>query len=99
MFKRILVPTDGSASSAIGVRYAVALAQERGAKLLGLHVVDVKLLEGPFLRDLFVPQKGIKLLIVEVFKVNLMAVFLQAGHRLPGNGMVKALPVRVGQND
>lgn len=52
MFKRILVPTDGSDSAAVGVRYAVALAQRHAATLLGLHVVDVKLLEGPFLRDL-----------------------------------------------
>ncbi len=52
MFKRILVPTDGSEAATVGVRYAIALAQRRGATLLGLHVVDVKLLEGPFLRDL-----------------------------------------------
>ncbi len=52
MMKRILVTTDGSDSSAIGVRYAVALAAKKKASLLALHVVDVKLLEGPFLRDL-----------------------------------------------
>ncbi|NIA13109.1 MAG: universal stress protein [Nitrospiraceae bacterium] len=51
MMKRILVPTDGSASASVGLRYAVALAKRIGAKLYGLHVVDVKLLEGPFLRD------------------------------------------------
>ncbi len=52
MIKRILVTTDGSESSAVGVRYAVALAAQQKASLLALHVVDVKLLEGPFLRDL-----------------------------------------------
>lgn len=52
MFKRILVPTDGSDAALVGVRYAIALAQRRGATLLGLYVVDVKLLEGPFLRDI-----------------------------------------------
>jgi len=52
MIKRILVTTDGSASAAIGVRYAVALAERQKASVLALHVVDVKLLEGPFLRDL-----------------------------------------------
>ena len=51
MMKRILVPTDGSASASVGLRYAVALAKRIGAKLYGLHVLDVKLLEGPFLRD------------------------------------------------
>jgi nucleotide-binding universal stress UspA family protein len=52
MIKRILVTTDGSEASEIGVRYAVNLAGKQGASLLALHVVDVKLLEGPFLRDL-----------------------------------------------
>ncbi|HDP33790.1 MAG TPA: universal stress protein [Candidatus Hydrogenedentes bacterium] len=52
MIKRILVTTDGSESAAIGVRYAVALARKQKASILALHVVDVKLLEGPFLRDL-----------------------------------------------
>ena len=52
MIKRILVPTDGSDYASIGVRYAVALAQRYGAALYGLHVVDIKLLEGPFLRDI-----------------------------------------------
>jgi len=52
MFKRILVPTDGSECAALGTRYAVALAQKHKASLLGIHVVDVKFLEGPFLRDL-----------------------------------------------
>ncbi len=52
MIKRILVTTDGSESAAIGVRYAVALAERQKASILALHVVDIKLLEGPFLRDL-----------------------------------------------
>lgn len=52
MIKRILVPTDGSESSAIGVTYAVALAKSLKAHVQGIHVVDIKLLEGPFLQDL-----------------------------------------------
>jgi nucleotide-binding universal stress UspA family protein len=52
MIKRILVPTDGSEFASKGVRYAVALAKKLDATVCGLHVVDVKLLEGPFLRDL-----------------------------------------------
>ncbi|MBI2434221.1 MAG: universal stress protein [Candidatus Hydrogenedentes bacterium] len=52
MIKRILVPTDGSEAAMIGVTYAVALGKTCDASLLGLHVVDVKLLEGPFLRDI-----------------------------------------------
>lgn len=52
MIKHILVPTDGSEAAAMGVRYATQVAKHLGAKLHGLHVVDIKLLEGPFLRDI-----------------------------------------------
>ncbi len=52
MIRRILVPTDGSEAARWGADYAIALASRHGAALVGLHVVDVKLLEGPFLRDL-----------------------------------------------
>jgi nucleotide-binding universal stress UspA family protein len=52
MIKHILVPTDGSDYAMLGVRYAAAFAQHYGATVSGLHVVDVRLLEGPFLRDI-----------------------------------------------
>jgi nucleotide-binding universal stress UspA family protein len=52
MIKHILVPTDGSDTSMMGVRYAIAMAHHHGATIHGLHVVDVRLLEGPFLHDL-----------------------------------------------
>lgn len=52
MIKRILVPTDGSETSQIGVDYAVSLAQSFGAHVQGIYVTDIKLLEGPFLQDL-----------------------------------------------
>jgi nucleotide-binding universal stress UspA family protein len=52
MIRHILVPTDGSDNALVAVRYAAALAKESGATLHGLYVVDVKLLEGPFLRDI-----------------------------------------------
>jgi nucleotide-binding universal stress UspA family protein len=52
MIKHILVPTDGSDFAMLGVRYAAAFAQHYKAVIHGLHVVDVRLLEGPFLRDI-----------------------------------------------
>jgi len=52
MVKHILVPTDGSEFAMVGVRYAAGLAKHYGATIHGLHVVDIKLLEGPFLRDI-----------------------------------------------
>ncbi len=52
MIKRILVPTDGSGAASLGVSYAIGIARQYKARLQGLHVVDVRLLEGPFLRDI-----------------------------------------------
>ncbi len=52
MIKRILVPTDGSESARRAALYAVALGARLGASLEAVHVVDVKLLEGPLVRDI-----------------------------------------------
>lgn len=40
MFKRILVPIDGSATSNLGLQQAIQLAKDQKATLLLLHVVD-----------------------------------------------------------
>lgn len=52
MFKHILVATDGSEHSQSAARYAISIAKKYGAEIRALSVVDIKLLEGPFLRDL-----------------------------------------------
>lgn len=39
MFKHILLPTDGSASSDLAIQAAVHLARDMGARVTGLHVV------------------------------------------------------------
>jgi len=52
MSQHYLVPTDGSEAAEAGVKYAIALAKRTGNALTGLYVIDIKLLEGPFLRDL-----------------------------------------------
>lgn len=40
MYKRILVPLDGSDTSQLGLQEAIALAQPLKARLLLLHVID-----------------------------------------------------------
>lgn len=40
MYKRILVPVDGSSISAQGLREAIKLARDQGAEILLLHIVD-----------------------------------------------------------
>ena len=47
MYKRILVPTDGSRLSERAVEHAVALARATGASVLALHVY-AKLLSTPY---------------------------------------------------
>jgi nucleotide-binding universal stress UspA family protein len=52
MIKRILVPTDGSELAQVGAAYAISMAQSFKAHIQGIYVIDIKLLEGPFLQDL-----------------------------------------------
>lgn len=40
IYKRILCPIDGSATSNLGIREAVRLAKDQGAKLRFVHVID-----------------------------------------------------------
>ena len=52
MFKRILTATDGSECAQGAVAHAVALARGLKATVIGISVVDVRRLMGPFLHDL-----------------------------------------------
>ena len=51
MFKHILIATDGSNHSLTAAKYAVSISKKYQATVKALNVIDVKLLEGPFLRD------------------------------------------------
>ncbi len=52
MIKSILVCTDGSPHGDVACEYAIALTQQLGARLLGLHVLDSRMLEGPLMADI-----------------------------------------------
>lgn len=52
MFNRILVPTDGSESASAAAGYAIQLATAFDSTLVALHVVDVRLIEGPVLQTI-----------------------------------------------
>ena len=52
MFKNILIPQDGSKHSRAALSYGIWLAGKFDAKVIGLYVVDVVAMEGPFLHDL-----------------------------------------------
>jgi len=51
MIRSILVPVDASPFSETAIRYAARIAEKANAELVGLHVVDAKILNGPLLRD------------------------------------------------
>lgn len=44
MYKRILVPVDGSRASGLGLDHAIRLAKEQEATLYVLHVVDIRVI-------------------------------------------------------
>ncbi len=52
MIRNILVPQDGSNHSRTALDYAIWLARRMQAKLVGIYVVNIVALEGPFLHDL-----------------------------------------------
>lgn len=52
MFKSILVPTDGSDFSYIALQYALDLASKYDGYIKMLHVIDIRAIKGPFIRDI-----------------------------------------------
>jgi nucleotide-binding universal stress UspA family protein len=52
MVKNILIPTDGSDYGKTAIAYGITIARKLGAGLMGLHVVDIRLLQGPVFTDL-----------------------------------------------
>lgn len=52
MVKNILIPTDGSDYGKTAIAYGISIARKLGAQLTGLHVVDVRLMQGPIFTDI-----------------------------------------------
>lgn len=52
MIKTILVCTDGSTHSEVATAYGIHLAKTLQARLMGLHVLDSRMLEGPLMADI-----------------------------------------------
>ena len=44
MFKKIMVPTDGSEYAERAVKVGLSLARELGSRVVALHVLDEKLM-------------------------------------------------------
>ena len=52
MFKTILVPIDSSDTSLVAVDYAIDLSRSFDSEIVGISIIDIKQLAGPFMRDL-----------------------------------------------
>jgi nucleotide-binding universal stress UspA family protein len=52
MVKNILIAIDGSAFGKAATAYAITIAGKLDAGLTGLHVIDIRLLQGPVLTDI-----------------------------------------------
>ncbi len=52
MFKTILVPIDSSDTSLVAVDYAIDLSRAFNSEIVGISIIDIKKLAGPFMRDL-----------------------------------------------
>ena len=52
MIKSILVSTDGSPYGDIAAEYAISLSKRLGARLIGLHTLDSRMLDGPLMADI-----------------------------------------------
>jgi nucleotide-binding universal stress UspA family protein len=79
MIKSILVAIDGSAHSAAARDQAVALAARYQARVVGLHVLDVRLVEmPPFLASAYVVETA----PASTMPVEILAGFRENGDRL-----------------
>jgi len=52
MVKNILIPIDGSNYGKTAVAYGITIARKLDARLMGLHVVDIRLMQGPVFTDI-----------------------------------------------
>lgn len=52
MTNKIIIPVDGSANSDVAVEYGIYVALKLNSALIGLHIMDVNLLQGPMLTDI-----------------------------------------------
>lgn len=51
--RQILIPTDGSDYSKTALEYGIYIGKLLEAELTGLHIIDVKILQGPIFSDIF----------------------------------------------
>jgi nucleotide-binding universal stress UspA family protein len=53
IIKQILIPTDGSDYSKTALEYGIYIGKLLDAQLTGLHIIDIKIIQGPIFSDIF----------------------------------------------
>ena len=85
MFKSILVALDGSPTSNAGLKHAVQLASDQGARLVGLHVIDDAAItinfEGGYVPAAYVDK------LEESLRRNASAILAKAGAAAKASGV------------
>ncbi len=89
MYKKILMPTDGSASSDLAVTQGLELAKQLGAEVTFLHILENPLTAGyatpetlPYAAELYQDLREAGLKLLEREKANAAAVGVVAGTSL-----------------
>ena len=90
MYRRILVPVDGSATSLLGLEHAISLAKDQGAQVRVLNVVDERVMTTLMVEPVAVPIDD----ILESMRADGMRVLEKAAERAQRAG-VKAETVQV----
>ncbi len=52
IIRSILIPTDGSEYGKTAIEYGIYIAKRLNAQLIGFHVVDIRLMQGPVFTDI-----------------------------------------------
>jgi nucleotide-binding universal stress UspA family protein len=53
IIRQILIPTDGSDYSKTALEYGIYIGKLLEAQLTGLHIIDIKIIQGPIFSDIF----------------------------------------------
>ncbi|MBN2283670.1 MAG: universal stress protein [Deltaproteobacteria bacterium] len=98
MDKTVLIPTDGSEYSTISLEYGIHLARAIGARIRGLCIIDIKVIQGPLLDDIsgftgISTSQDVVLLIEKSLNERADAI-LKSFHDRCGSGGVEAETIK-----
>ncbi len=93
MFRRILVPVDGSPCANRGLRAAIDLAREQKSSVILLHVVDQTVLAQSLGAVDYVPESGVESLVAALRETG-KKILARAQATLAKSGITATLVLR-----